>query len=383
MRVGVIGFGQCGGRLADLLSYHSLWGRHQGIVPFAIAANSAQADLLGLQTISKKDRILVGQTVMKGHGVGLRREIGAKVAKQGLHAIMHAVTEKVVHHVDAFFVIGGLGGGTGSGGLPIIVSKLKQVYEEPVYAIGVLPSDDEGQLMAMNAVDCLQELDGLADGILLFDNDLWKKEGRPLEASYSQMNYDLVKPLPLLLGAGETQDKSVGIKVIDASDIMASWDGFAYIGYSELKATSVADRFKFFKKRNSIEELSPAMRCYTVIRNAATLRLTGEAEINKALKALMIIAGPPAELNMEGFSHAKNWLENQIATSEVRGGDFPIRGWDSVAGVVLLSGYDEIPRLGVRLKSMAGTPAKGKKSAAKEPKTGETSDGVATWQGSN
>ena len=116
MRVGVIGIGQAGGRVADHLTYHSLWGRHQGIVPFALAVNSAQADLLGLKTIQKKDRILVGQTVVKGHGVGLNRKVGAKVAKHGLHSVMHAVTEKVIHHVDAFLVIAGLGGGTGSGG---------------------------------------------------------------------------------------------------------------------------------------------------------------------------------------------------------------------------------------------------------------------------
>ena len=69
----------------------------------------------------------------------------------------------------------------------------------------------------------------------------------------------------------------------------------------------------------------------------------------------MIIAGPPDELNMEGFSHAKSWLESSIATSEVRGGDCPIRGWDSVAGMVLLSGYSEIPRLEVRLKNQETT----------------------------
>ncbi|MCJ7558017.1 MAG: cell division protein, partial [Gammaproteobacteria bacterium] len=70
MRVGVIGIGQAGGRVADNLVYHSLWGRHRGIVPFALAVNSAQSDLLGLKTIQKKDRILIGQTVVKGHGVG-------------------------------------------------------------------------------------------------------------------------------------------------------------------------------------------------------------------------------------------------------------------------------------------------------------------------
>ena len=352
MRVGVIGIGQCGGRLADILMYHNQWSRHKGICPFAIATNSAQADLLGLQTIPKKDRILMGQTAMKGHGVGLRRQIGAKVAKQSLHTVMHAVTEKGIHHIDAFLVIAGLGGGTGSGGIPIIASKLKQVYEEPVYALCVLPSEDEGELMAMNTVEAIAELDGVVDGFLLFDNDIWKKEGLPLETSYSRMNYELIKPLPLLLGAGEVEKQAVGIKVIDASDIMASWTKFSYIGYSEIKASETKGRFNLFKKRHSIDQLDPAMRCYTAIRNAATLRLTGECDINKATKALMIIAGPPKELNMEGFSHAKNWLENSISSKEVRGGDCPIRGWDSIAGVVMLSGYDEIPRLNVKLNKM-------------------------------
>ncbi len=362
MRVGVIGIGQAGGRVADHLTYHSLWGRHQGIVPFALAVNSAQADLLGLKTIQKKDRILIGQTVVKGHGVGLNRKVGAKVSKHGLHSVMHAVTEKVIHHVDAFFVIAGLGGGTGSGGAPVIISKLRQVYEEPIYFVGVLPSEDEGKLMAMNAIECLQEIDGMVNGILLFDNDVWKKEGLPLETSYGIMNHELVKPLPLMLGAGETANDRVGIKVIDASDIINSWEGFTYIGYSELKAKQARDRFFFFRKKNSIDQLSPAMRCYTAIRNAATLRLTGECDIKKAKKALMIIAGPPDELNMEGFSHAKSWLESCISTPEVRGGDCPIRGWDSVAGVVMLAGYTDIPRLGVSINNVKA-PASMKASA--------------------
>jgi cell division GTPase FtsZ len=365
MRVGVIGIGQAGGRIADHLVYHSLWGRHQGIVPFALAVNSAQADLLGLKTIQKKDRVLVGQTVVKGHGVGLNRKIGAKVAKHGLHTIMHSVTDKVVHHVDAFLVVAGLGGGTGSGGAPVIISKLRQVYEEPIYLIGILPTEDEGKLMAMNAIECLQEVEGLVNGILLFDNDVWKKEGIALETGYSIMNHELVKPLPLMLGAGEATNDRVGIKVIDASDIINSWEGLSYVGYSEVKAKTARDKFLFFKKKSSsLDQLSPAMRCYTAIRNAATLRLTGECDIKKAKKALMIIAGPPDELNMEGFSHAKSWLESSIGTPEVRGGDCPIKGWDSVAGLVLLSGFTEIPRLGVNMNNVK--PATSMKASAVE-----------------
>lgn len=358
MRAGVIGVGQCGGKIADVLAYHNQWGRHKGIIPFAIAVNSAHADLMGLKTIARDDRILMGQTVVKGHGVGLNRKVGEKVTKHGLHEVMHAVTEKVIHHVDAFFVIAGLGGGTGSGGAPVIISKLRQVYEEPIFLIGVLPSEDEGQLMAMNAIECLKEVEGMVNGILLFDNDVWKKEGRPLESSFNIMNYELVKPLPIMLSAGESEKEKVGIKVIDASDIINSWSGFAYIGYSEVKLKSSGEKFRVFKKKSSVDQLDPAMRCYTVIRNAATLRQTGEADISKAKKALMIIAGPPEELNMEGFSHAKNWLENSISTAEVRGGDYPIKGWDAVGGVVLLSGYSEIPRLGVKMNDSLEAPVR-------------------------
>jgi cell division GTPase FtsZ len=164
------------------------------------------------------------------------------------------------------------------------------------------------------------------------------------------MNWELVKPLPLMLAAGEASNDRVGIKVVDASDVINSWDGFSYIGYSEMKAKTARDRIFFFRKKTSIDQLDPAMRCYTAIRNAATLRLTGECDIKEAQKALMILAGPPDELNMEGFNQAKSWLEDNIATTEVRGGDCPIKGWDSVAGMVLLSGYTEIPRLGIKLQ---------------------------------
>jgi cell division GTPase FtsZ len=347
MKVGVIGIGQAGGKIADLLTYHSMWGRHQGIAPFSLAVGSAQADLLGLITIEHKDRILIGQVTSKGHGAGLDRKAGARAITQGLHSIMHALTQKGLPQIGAFIVIAGLGGGTGSGGAPVVISRLRQVYEEPTYLIGVLPSEDEGKLMAMNAIECLQEVEGLANGILVFDNEVWRMHGRPLAASYGLMNHELVKPLPLLLGAGEARKDKVGIRVVDSSDIISTWQGFAYIGYSEMKVRTALDRLQFYRRKTSIDQLSPAMRCYTAIRNAATLRLSGECDIGRANRALMIIAGPPDELNMEGFSQAKTWLERSAATPEVRWGDCPIPRWDCVAAAVMLAGYTEIPRLGV------------------------------------
>jgi len=350
MRLGGIGIGQAGGRILDLLAYHDTYGYHQKILPFALAVNSAQSDLMGLKVIPKSNRILVGQTEVRGHGVGLRRELGAKVVDQQLHLIMRTVAEKGLYRVDAFLVVAGLGGGTGSGGAPLIVEQLKSVYDQPVFALAVLPSSDEGKLMADNAKAGVEELHKVADGVLLFDNEIWKKEGVPLQECYKVMNHELIKPIPFLMGAGEVEGNKVGVKVVDASDIMATWHDLAYIGYSELKARTWKNKFLFFKRRTSIDELDPVLACLTVVKNAAGMRLSGQAVAKSASKALVLVAGPSEQLNMEGFSQGKAWLQNYIGDSaEIRGGDYPLEKMDELAAIVLVAGFTEIPRLGVKL----------------------------------
>lgn len=350
MRLGGIGVGQAGGRILDLLAYHDTYGEHNKILPFALVVNSAQSDLLGLKVIPKKKRILVGQTEVRGHGVGLRREVGSKVIDQQLHLIMRSVAEMGLYKVDAFLVVAGLGGGTGSGGVPLIVEQLRSVYDQPVFVLGVLPSSDEGKLMADNAKQAIEELHKVSDGILLFDNDIWRKEGIPLQECYKFMNHELIKPIPYLMGAGEVGGNKVGIKVVDASDIMATWQDLAYIGFSELKARTWKNKFLFFKRRTSIEEIDPVLACLTVVKNAAGMRLSGRCDTKQASKALMLVAGPSDQLNMEGFSQAKGWLQNYVEDSaEIRGGDYPLNNVDELSGIVLLAGFQEIPRLGVKL----------------------------------
>ncbi len=344
MRLGVIGVGQAGGRIADLLYYNSIYGVHGPVIPFCIAVNSARADLVGLKVIPKKDRILIGQTEVGGHGVGLMRELGKKVARDGLHTIMHAVMERQTEYIDAFLLITGLGGGTGSGATPIIAEELKDSYELPVFVLGVLPADEEGKLLAHNSLECLKELLPVVNGILLFDNNLWRREGLPLEKTYKLMNYWLTKPIPIMLGAGEAPSRSkVGVKVVDASDIINSFTGYAVMGYSELKIPGIKDKFPLFR-RTSMDQLSPTLRCVTVIKNAASGGLSAKCKLDTVKKAMMLIAGPQKEINVEGFSRARNWLEEQTKTMEIRGGDYPVGG-NHIHGIVLFSGMEDLPRL--------------------------------------
>lgn len=349
MRVAVIGIGQAGGRIADLFAYHSQYGMARDSFPVALAINTAQADLSSLVAIPREDRLLIGVSEVRGHGVGLLREVAAAVATEALPTIMRAIVRRHLEYVDAFCLIAGLGGGTGSGSVPVIARRLKELYDQPVYVIGTLPTMDEGHFMTENAATCLAELYPIVDGTLVFDNHLWRKEGQPLEQTYGFMNYELVRPFPLLLAAGEASASTVGIKVVDASDIMATWRDLTFIGHWKIQGDALGRRSLLNFRKNGVERVNAALACSTVIRNAA-IKMSADFDPGKAGYALMILAGRREYISMEGYSDARNWLQSYIPNAEIRGGDFPLNKARELDAVLLVGGIRAIPRLGLELE---------------------------------
>jgi len=96
MKLVVIGFGQCGGRIADQfarLNARARSYRKIEIVTGAFAVNTDAADLSGLSTIRPdyQHRILVGGRKTGGHGVGKINELGAEIAKEDSDKIIDAI----------------------------------------------------------------------------------------------------------------------------------------------------------------------------------------------------------------------------------------------------------------------------------------------------
>ena len=86
MKLTVLGFGQCGGRIADAFSRlrqraHS--NRGIEIITDVFAVNTDTADLSGLYSIKAdyQHRILIGGGKTKGHGVAKMSELGAQIAR--------------------------------------------------------------------------------------------------------------------------------------------------------------------------------------------------------------------------------------------------------------------------------------------------------------
>ncbi|MDB2240790.1 tubulin/FtsZ family protein [Halorubrum ezzemoulense] len=351
MKLALIGVGQAGGKVVDeFLAYDAQTGAD--IVRGAIAVNTAKADLNGIDRLPEDRRILIGQSRVKGHGVGADNELGAEVAEEDIDEIQGALDSVPVHEIDAFLVVAGLGGGTGSGGAPVIAKNLKRIYTEPVYGLGILPGSDEGGIYTLNAARSLKTFVDEVDNLMLFDNDAWRSSGESVGEGFDAINRELVQRFGVLFSAGEiTEGSDVAESVVDSSEIINTLKGggISSLGYADVevdepKRSGLLSRFGN-DSNEGIDSTEATNRITSLVRKATLGRLTMPCEVSGTERALLVVAGPPEYLNRKGIEHGRKWLEEQTGSMEVRGGDYPRRGEGTVAGLVLLGGVTNVPRV--------------------------------------
>ena len=353
MKLAMIGFGQAGGKIVDkFLEYDQK--HNSGLVRAAIAVNTAKADLMGLEHVPEEKRVLIGQSRVKGHGVGADNELGAEIAEEDIDEVQGAIDSVPVHEVDAFLIVAGLGGGTGSGGSPVLAKHLQRIYTEPVYGLGVLPGSDEGGIYTLNAARSFQTFVREVDNLLVFDNDAWRKTGESVQGGYDEINEEIVTRFGVLFGAGEIgQGGEVAESVVDSSEIINTLDGggVSTIGYASETVETDTSGGGFLSKitgsddTDDLDSAHTTNRITSLVRKAALGRLTLPCEIEGAERALLVLAGPPRHLNRKGIERGRKWIEEQTGSMEVRGGDYPITDSGHVASVVLLSGVTNVPRI--------------------------------------
>ncbi|MFA7199402.1 MAG: tubulin/FtsZ family protein [Methanoculleus sp.] len=354
MRVFFIGFGQAGGKIVDMFIEQDKRMQTQNFR--GIAVNTARTDLMGLKNIELKDRLLIGQTVVKGHGVGTDNVTGARVTADEIDAIINAIDTRGTHDVDAFVIIAGLGGGTGSGGSPVLARHLKRIYREPVYAIGILPAPEEGRLYSYNAARSLSTLVNEADNTFIFDNSAWKNEGESVKDAYNRLNDEIVRRFGVLFRAGEVGKAGIGEMVVDSSEVINTLrgGGISTVGYAISEKVSPRTKQSqgflsgLMRKKEKTEEVltgeDKSAKIIALVRRAMLGRLTLPCDYSTAERGLVLLAGPPDEMDRKGVEKSKSWVEENIAGVEVRGGDYPVQS-DYIAAVVVLATIGNAPRI--------------------------------------
>lgn len=323
MRTVLVGVGQAGGKVTSaIVNFDQRMG--YGAIRGSLAVNTARADLQELELETK----LIGREKVGGHGVGGDNELGAEVMEANAREVLGSLESQIGADTEAIVVVAGLGGGTGSGGAPVLVRELKAVYGMPVYAVGVLPGRDEGSMYQVNAGRSLKTLADTADATLVIDNDAFRETGESLTAGYDSINEAIARRLGLLFAAGEGVE-GVGESVVDTSEIINTLrvGGLATIGYASAPAGEGAD----------VNVVT------SVTRNAV---LTGAClpEATTAESALVVIAGRPENTSRKGVEQARTWVEEETDSMQVRGGDFPVDS-DRLAALVLLGGIERSSRV--------------------------------------
>jgi len=152
----VIGVGGGGGNAVNRMIEAGLQG-----VEFIAMNTDAQALILS----NAPTRIRLGEKAARGLGSGGDPRIGDKAATESIEAI-----QRVVKGADMVFVTAGMGGGTGTGAIPIVA---KEARDHGALTIGVVtkPFFFEGSKRAAVAQDGIEKLRQEVDTLVVIPND--------------------------------------------------------------------------------------------------------------------------------------------------------------------------------------------------------------------
>ncbi|MFB6094000.1 MAG: tubulin/FtsZ family protein [Halanaeroarchaeum sp.] len=318
MKAALIGLGQAGGKVAEAIleaDRRAGYGAIRGV----LAVNTARTDLEALDV----ETMLIGQDRVDGHGVGADNELGASIMQADVDEVMAGLDGIVDPATEAIFVVAGLGGGTGSGGAPVLARELRRIYDVPVYGLGILPGQNEGAIYQANAGRSLKTVVRETDSLLLVDNDAWHSTGESVEESFAAINETIARRIGLVLAAGENVE-GVGESVVDSSEVINTLrnGGMSAIGYASAEAAP-----------------DPGENVNVVTSTARKALMTGMSlpETTDAEAGLVIVAGEDGRVPRKGVERARRWVEEETGSMQVRGGDLPLEG-DRLGVVIVLSG---------------------------------------------
>ena len=159
VRIKVIGVGGGGNNVVNRMVRSGTRG-----VDFVAVNTDKQA----LNVSSATYKIQIGEKLTHGQGAGSDPEVGRKSAEES-----RAQISKALEDTDMVFITAGMGGGTGTGGAPIVAEIAR---EQGILTVGVVtkPFGFEGRRRMQQAEKGIEELQGKVDSLVILPNERLK-----------------------------------------------------------------------------------------------------------------------------------------------------------------------------------------------------------------
>ena len=202
---------------------HRLMG--MGIDGASVVALNTDAQHLLQTRVDRK--ILLGRNLTKGLGAGSLPRIGENAAEES-----RGLVAEVVRESDIVFLTCGLGGGTGTGSIPILARIAKEAGALTI-AIVTLPFKSEGAVRMNNALQGLNRLREVVDTVIVIPNDRLLEVAplQPLNQAFVSIDEVMGRAIKCMTEI-TTKPGLINIDFADLRTIMRS-GGVAMVGTGE------------------------------------------------------------------------------------------------------------------------------------------------------
>ncbi|MEK6830531.1 MAG: cell division protein FtsZ, partial [Nanoarchaeota archaeon] len=201
----VFGIGGAGGNAVTWLFNKGI----QGATVFTV-----NTDALHLSITKADEKILIGKELTRGLGAGGKAEVGREAAKESLSEL-----KKACSGADMIFIIGGEGGGTATGAMPVVAQLSK---DTGAVVIGVVTMPFECEKARMDKAEFgLQELRDYVDTAIVIDNNrLVDVAGQlPIQQAFAVAN-ELISTMIKGIVETITLPSLINLDYADVSSIM-------------------------------------------------------------------------------------------------------------------------------------------------------------------
>src|SRR5918994_224255 len=128
-----------------------------------IAANT---DAQALLSVDSDVKVQMGADATRGLGAGANPEVGRNAAQESRDEL-----KEVLKGADMVFITAGEGGGTGTGGAPIVAEIAKDDLKAPTVRVVTRPFNFQGRKRAEQAQTGISNLRDKVDTLIIIPND--------------------------------------------------------------------------------------------------------------------------------------------------------------------------------------------------------------------
>ncbi len=275
-RIKVIGVGGGGGNAINNMISSEIQG-----VEFIAANTDAQA----LERSRAGLKIQLGKNLTKGLGAGADPHRGREAAEESADEIKQALEGS-----DMVFITAGMGGGTGTGGAPVIAEISKEIGALTV-AVVTRPFSFEGKRRMKQAEEGIRELRKVVDTIITIPNDRLRS---------------LAQPNTPIMEMFRRADEVLYFAVRGISDLIVV-DGYVNVDFADV--------------RTVMSEMGMALmgtgigrgerRALEAVQMAIANPLLEDVSISGAKGILMNITASMATLTMEEVDQAASLIQSE------------------------------------------------------------------------